>query len=213
MISTGGGWVSMSTDFGLDYNWNIAGYVELVDGKSASIGEVVSLSNSNSSLAASGSTGQTVKFTPPAMKDFLNFNVYRKLNSTGTYAVIGTSVDPTYTDNIAAVGSYYYQVTAVWDAGESDPSNSINVDVVTGVDEVLANSTKVFPNPATDLVNVNSDFTIESITVYNHAGQIVVNEEVNSKLYQVNTSQYQSGVYFIQINTKEGQISKRVPIK
>ena len=63
------------------------------------------------------------------------------------------------------------------------------------------------------VVNIKSDFAIESVTVYNHAGQIVVNEEVNNKVINVNTSQYQSGIYFLQIATKEGSISKRVIIK
>ena len=203
----------MSTSFGLDYNWNVAAYVELTDGATAAIGKVIELGSNNGSIAASGSTGETVKFVPSTMKDFLNFNIYRAYN-TGGFDLLGTSTEPTYTDEaVAPFGQYHYYVTMLWDEGESEPSNTKTVDVLPGIEEILFNSTQVFPNPATDVVNIQSDFIIESVIIYNHTGQIVVNEQVNSKMYQVNTSQYQSGIYFLQIATKEGSISKRVIIK
>ena len=215
MINLGGAaWVSMSTDYGLDYNWNLAAYVEFLDGKTAQLGKVVDFGAANgASVVASGSTGEIVKFVPSSVKDFINFKIYRKYNN-GSFASIGTSLVPSYTDvSVSPAGPYYYYVTAVWDAGESNPSNTILVDVVTGIEDILFNSTQIFPNPATDVVNIKSDYTIESVTVYNYAGQVVVSEIVNNKIYQVNTSEYQAGIYFFQIDTKEGRISKRVIIK
>ena len=60
MISTGGAWVSMSADFGLDYNWNIAGYVGIADGKLLTNGESCSTSSSTG-FNASGSNGSYSK--------------------------------------------------------------------------------------------------------------------------------------------------------
>ena len=215
MINLGGAaWVSMSTDYGLDYNWNLAAYVEFADGKTAQMGKVVDFGAANgASVAASGSTGEVVKFVPSSVKDFINFKIYRKYNN-GSFTSIGTSLVPSYTDAaVAPFGVYQYYVTALWDDGESNPSNTITVDVLEGIEDILFNSTQIFPNPATDVVNIKSDFTIESVTVYNYAGQAVVSEAVNNKIYQVNTSEYQAGIYFFQIDTKEGRISKRVIIK
>jgi hypothetical protein len=128
--------------------------------------------------------------------------------------VIDNTTETNYTDVIYVSGQYHYYVTAVYDNGdESLPSNTILVDVIIGVDEYLADAINVYPNPATDVVNVKSDVQINSVKVYNYAGQVIVNEAVNSMMYQLNTSQYQSGIYFFQIETDEGTISKRIIIQ
>ncbi|RLD50463.1 MAG: hypothetical protein DRJ05_19590, partial [Bacteroidetes bacterium] len=84
---------------------------------------------------------------------------------------------------------------------------------ITAVEEIQEQDISVFPNPATDLVNIQSDFNITNIKVYNYAGQMVNFETVNSKIYQVNTSGLNAGIYFFQINTTEGSISKRIIIQ
>lgn len=71
----------------------------------------------------------------------------------------------------------------------------------------------MYPNPPTDNVNILSDFNIESITVYNFAGQLVLTEIVNNTTYHVNTSYFETGVYLLQIETKEGRIAKRIIIE
>jgi hypothetical protein len=87
------------------------------------------------------------------------------------------------------------------------------VDVITGIEDVIFNSTMVYPNPASDVVNIKSDFDITSIKVFNHSGQVVAEEMVHNKMYQFNTSQYNAGMYFFQIETTEGTISKRIIVQ
>jgi len=146
-------------------------------------------------------------------KELTGYNVYRKLN-TGSFTMVGSTTETMYTDNTPVPGAYTYYVTAVYDPeGESGPSNEWVVDVVVGIEDVLANSTQLFPNPATDVVNINSAFNIESVTVYNFAGQAVVSETVNNTTYRVNTSDFQAGVYLFQIETNEGRITKRIVIE
>ncbi|MCD4682512.1 MAG: fibronectin type III domain-containing protein, partial [Bacteroidales bacterium] len=58
MITTGGGWVSMSVEYGLDYNWNIAGLVGLADGTVPEpLVKVVQLPDSDNDFSACGSNG------------------------------------------------------------------------------------------------------------------------------------------------------------
>ena len=150
---------------------------------------------------------------PKSAKALLGYNVYRKHNL-GSFDFLAFTVATTYTDVANDEGIYTYYVTALYDEGESGPSNEHVVDLADGISENLLDSaTKLYPNPATNLVNINSDYIIQSVTVYNYAGQAVVSEVVNNKIYQVNTSEYQAGIYFFQIDTKEGRISKRVIIK
>ena len=86
-------------------------------------------------------------------------------------------------------------------------------DVILSIHEYQSSSINVYPNPATNIVNVKSDIQINSVIVYNYLGQVIVTEKVNTNLYQLNSSQYQSGVYFIQIETNEGIVTKRIIIK
>lgn len=72
---------------------------------------------------------------------------------------------------------------------------------------------KLYPNPAKSLVNINSESAIESITVYNFAGQVVFAEMINNTTYQINTSKFDTGIYLFQVETKEGRIAKRVIIE
>jgi hypothetical protein len=201
-------WVSMSTEYGLDYNWNIEAYAEMTDnGKSPAIPLVKDATSHPQGTLAANATKGNIKFVPES-KGVASYNVYRE------DVVIGNTTETSYTDVIYVSGQYHYYVTAVYENGEeSDPSNTILVDVLTGVDEYLADAINVYPNPATDVVNVKSDVQINSVKVYNYAGQAIVNEVVNSMMYQLNTSQYQSGIYFFQIETDEGTISKRIIIQ
>ncbi len=83
----------------------------------------------------------------------------------------------------------------------------------TSVEEKLATTTQLYPNPASDLVNIKSDYTIESITVYNFAGQVVLTEAVNNTTYRVNTANFDAGIYLFQMETQEGRIAKRIIIE
>ncbi|MCB0822696.1 MAG: T9SS type A sorting domain-containing protein [Bacteroidales bacterium] len=140
-------------------------------------------------------------------KELQGYNVYRD------GSLLDYTTETEYTDNIDVLGLYEYYVTAVYDEGESIPSNTWTVDVVTGVDELLEVATTVFPNPASDVVNVKSEFKINTISVYNYSGQMISFEIVNDKTYRINTSELNQGIYFLQINTDEGMISKRIIVE
>ena len=83
----------------------------------------------------------------------------------------------------------------------------------TGIEEILFNSTSIFPNPATEIVNIESDFEIVSLKVYSHTGQIVAEEIINNTFYKFDASQYNAGIYMFQIETEEGTITKRIIIQ
>ncbi|MCD4694851.1 MAG: T9SS type A sorting domain-containing protein, partial [Bacteroidales bacterium] len=214
MITLGGGWVSMSIEYGLDYNWNIQGWVEAADGKTSPLGKIVSFAPNSGSFAASGSTGIANKAPMGGAKSLTGYNVYYSFEG-ATYSVLDFVTTESYTHEGAAliIGEHCYKVTAVYDPeGESEFTN-IECEIITSVTENLLSATQIFPNPANDIVNIESDYLIESVTIFNYAGQVVSREGVNNNTYKVNTSEYQSGIYFFQIDTNEGRISQRVIIK
>lgn len=80
--------------------------------------------------------------------------------------------------------------------------------------EVLdRNDIAVFPNPANDVINISASIDIRSITVFNSIGQVVFAEKIESNLHKINTSDFDNGMYFLQMETEEGVISKRIVIE
>ena len=71
------------------------------------------------------------------------------------------------------------------------------------------NEIVIYPNPATDFVNIVSPQEIKDLSVFNFVGQVLYQGKTN----MLNTSNYKSGIYFIRIKTDEGIITKRLTIK
>jgi uncharacterized protein YrzB (UPF0473 family) len=72
----------------------------------------------------------------------------------------------------------------------------------------------VFPNPATDVINIVSDYSITNVSLVNYVGQTVYNESVSGNNFQINVSTYATGMYFVRIETSEGTVvTKRIAIK
>lgn len=114
-------------------------------------------------------------------------------------------------DKIIVTESGTYSVV-VTDNLECTVEDSIDV-VITDINSAANRKFKMYPNPAKDHVNINSESAIESITVYNFSGQVIFAEMINNTSYQINTSKLDAGIYHFQIDTKEGRIAKRIIIE
>ncbi|NQU31990.1 MAG: T9SS type A sorting domain-containing protein, partial [Bacteroidetes bacterium] len=75
-----------------------------------------------------------------------------------------------------------------------------------------ATLTKVYPNPAQNMVTVSSSVSMTQLTVTNYVGQVVYTSKVNATSVELNTSSYQAGVYLVKIDTDNGVVTKRVII-
>ena len=129
----GASWTGMSAAYGLDYNWNIATYVANADGTPAQPLVKTVIENVATGGFAANSNGLfSKKFSPSASKALLGYNVYRQFN-TGSFSLLDYTEETMYTDNVPIPGATYtYYVTAVYDEGESGPSNEWSVLAVEG---------------------------------------------------------------------------------
>jgi len=73
--------------------------------------------------------------------------------------------------------------------------------------------TKVYPNPATHMITVESNITMSSIQIINHVGQVVSSSVVNDSKTTVNTSNLSAGYYFVKVNTDKGSRSIKFVVK
>lgn len=85
---------------------------------------------------------------------------------------------------------------------------------VSGVNEIELNaSVDIFPNPTSDILNINCSFDIDQVRIYNTFGQLIKAENgVNNNL-AINTSDFTSGMYILHIETVEGRIVKNFIVK
>jgi Secretion system C-terminal sorting domain len=77
-------------------------------------------------------------------------------------------------------------------------------DMVLGVDEFDASAINTYPNPATDVFNINSQEVITNITVFNVLGQNVLQNTPETTDIALNISGLNAGVYVAQISTATG---------
>lgn len=76
--------------------------------------------------------------------------------------------------------------------------------------EFLASNISVFPNPVKDILSINANnLIIENVKIVDVNGRIIVNKEVNLSEIQINMNSFNSGIYFVNILTKEGFLTKK----
>lgn len=75
----------------------------------------------------------------------------------------------------------------------------------------LVNQLKVFPNPASALVNVHSDQSILSYELYHTSGQLLDTrhyKELNDAI-EINTGHLEFGIYYLRIRTSKGILTRK----
>ncbi|WP_284651994.1 T9SS type A sorting domain-containing protein [Flavobacterium terrisoli] len=81
-----------------------------------------------------------------------------------------------------------------------------------GTPDFIASNVKFYPNPATNVLNIESDLNIEKVSIYNVLGQEVVVKTPNSELVTLDVANLQSGVYIVKA-TIEGKVTSSRLVK
>ncbi|MBX7205355.1 MAG: T9SS type A sorting domain-containing protein [Bacteroidia bacterium] len=78
-----------------------------------------------------------------------------------------------------------------------------------GIDGALANTTKVYPNPVKDVLNIDVNYDLPKVlNIFDIAGRKVEEVLFDEKNTTVNVSNYTRGFYFYEIKTSEGEVIK-----
>jgi len=145
---------------------------------------------------------------PPSGKELTGYNIYYSLNSAG-FELLANTTETSYIIESPGAGLHAYYLTAVYDEGESEPTDTLDV-TLTSDNEIHAENISLFPNPASDVVYLKSDETITSVTVFSYTGQIVIRENINTELYKLDISQLKQGIYFLIMETGNKQVSRQI---
>ena len=135
-------------------------------------------------------------------------NESTELTATGDFSVSATAAQ-------LAAGmliQYGFSVTGV----PADPANESALgSVVVGekatasIDDVLFDGLKVYPNPASSVLNISADTSMDSATIHNLLGQQVKNITINANKISLDVSDLNSGIYLVKITSGSKQISKK----
>ena len=81
---------------------------------------------------------------------------------------------------------------------------------ITGIEDNFTNNVSIYPNPAKDRLYIETENEIEEVIVYDIYGRHQVTETPShQEMISIDISNLTSGVYFVKINTAEGNIVKR----
>ncbi len=76
----------------------------------------------------------------------------------------------------------------------------VYVEGVLGTDDFNQKGFSAYPNPVTNVLNLNAQEAISSVSIYNVLGQEVYNAEVNALSTTIDTASFTSGAYFVKVN-------------
>ena len=145
---------------------------------------------------------------------------YRVVNSDWT---VQTSSTNSYTiTGLEGLTTYVIQVQAdCGNDGLSEWSSAITVQTTNvGIENRLANSVTLYPNPANDVVNVEctmNNVQLEGIDVIDIYGKVVRNVVetmcTSSLQTRINVSGLADGMYFVRVSTDQGVATKPFVVK
>lgn len=120
------------------------------------------------------------------------------------YIAAGTTCDPTNTANFTVEAGKTYTFTVTLSASGND-CTTMAVSGGVGIEEVVAEQARIYPNPATDVLNVEGNGNIE---VSNILGQVVMTANVEGHT-TLNVANLNNGVYFVRVNGQSMKFVKR----
>ena len=82
-----------------------------------------------------------------------------------------------------------------------------------GVNVLNEESVRVYPNPASDVLNVASDYNILNIAIFDAMNRLVEEREVNAKNIRISLAKRPSAVYFIKVRTDRGSTMRKFVIR
>jgi hypothetical protein len=166
-------------------------------------------------IAGSGRTtiaGPTVNFeTLMANRGVIGYNVYRD-NSLVTPTPITAT---TFTDVISApFENHCYTVKAVHAAfsiSNGSMESAVTAEACadpTGISPATTEGIKVYPNPASNFINVVTTSETRQITLVNYLGQVVRSVTVSgAESLKLDVSSFESGIYFVKVTAQDGSES------
>ncbi len=94
----------------------------------------------------------------------------------------------------------------------NDTSDLAILSVITYINELYKGNVQVYPNPASENIQISSVKTIENIEICDATGRVIHFEEINKTNIVLSVSHLSSGIYFLNIRFRESIETNRIKI-
>ena len=127
---------------------------------------------------------------------------------------LDTTAETSYIKGFNEEGTHYFTVSSVCDNGESEQSESFEFEIKGESLEEISNNIKIYPNPASKFVKLSAiGGQLSAVKIHNYLGILIEEIEVNSNDIEINVSNYNSGVYFVEVVTEKGSLIKKIVVE
>lgn len=227
-LNSGGGSVVLTSDmvnwqYEPGYTYNITATVSRNGNNLFGIGfEALTSTNTNAGTLASSDSHTQIK--TKTVSSVVRRNIVHTLNggaSSNSMAFHFTWTAPA--SNIGDVHMYFCGVAANSNGNENldyvyDGTQLVTPMSGTSTSEINGEKMfSVYPNPASDVVNISTGFTGENptmIKLYDHTGkQITELAAANKGETNLNISNYSKGIYFLCAENGDQKLSKKIVIQ
>lgn len=166
-----------------------------------------------------------ITWEAPDNEDVSGYYVYRKTNEDGEYVRVkiqdATKTEYKETKVLQDGNYYYYKVIPYYEANDcysapikSKYGNEYFVKYYYSVDAVnegLAQSVNVYPNPTNGNIKVEAEM-LEHVAIYNLVGQKVYEDNISGNECVIDMNRFGSGVYMIKIKSSKGSTTKKITV-
>ena len=146
-----------------------------------------------------------------ADNDVLTLTATSSASNVVTVAISGT----TLTITEVGPGSAVISVTA--DDGKgvtvTDQFNITVEELITGIDDEIEIQIGIYPNPASDYVNIDTPEGVWSVQILSSSGQVVTMMERLDSTQQIDVQGWTRGVYFLRIFSETDSVTSKIIIE
>jgi len=147
-------------------------------------------------------------------------SLYLGLDTISQWALVYTPITSFYLNSTIVPDTLLLEFTSsIRGNGQRPKGSTLHVDqvffsasTVSGIDDVTANvEVNVFPNPASDVLNINSDMNLDGhkVVVTDLNGRLVRIRPLTNGANQIELSEVASGTYIYRIADKNGRFIKQ----
>jgi len=160
-------------------------------------------------------SGQAVALTKDSTKEinlsYIFKGIYRLPVDGQTANIINNNIENSVEELSDIILVYWIQ-----DNTTKEVLQSGSAQQVLAINEYKSNdvNAKIYPNPSHGNVTISASSQINTIKVFNLLGEELSSiQEVGSNVYDLNINSFTPGFYFVQINTKDGVVTRKLSVK
>lgn len=220
MVQCGGPVTLDAGNQGMNYLWSDNSTSQTLS-VSASGTYYVTVTDANTTCSGSDTINVTINANPAVTftlgvsnvcVDDASFALSGGAPAGGMYSgpgVSGTTFDPS-----SGTGAHVITYTYTDANGCSGSAvQTVMVNPCTGVEELSANEIRLFPNPTSGILNIETGASSMTVEVFNAIGEVVFYQQVNAGTAKVDLSGKDNGVYFVKISTANGNVLRKVVLQ